>query len=142
MSTSRRGFLLNGIKVSALMPFLPEFALADGGLITSGLAKPERVLVVVQPTGGNDGLNPVVPHTQDAYYRQRPFLGLARGGLHELDDDHGLHASMSGMGELFAEGRLAVVHGVGNPNPDRSHFRSLEVWHTADPDERPVGNLA
>jgi uncharacterized protein (DUF1501 family) len=135
MSTTRRDFLLDGIKVSALMPFLPEFALA-----TSGLAKSERVLVVVQLSGGNDGLNTVVPHSQDSYYRQRPFLGLARGGLHKLDDDHGLHASMSGMGELFDEGRLAVVHGVGNPNPDRSHFRSLEVWHTADPDG-PAGEV-
>ncbi|MEE8468544.1 MAG: DUF1501 domain-containing protein [Planctomycetota bacterium] len=140
MSTSRRGFLLGGIQVSALMPFLPEFALGNGGPTSGGSATSERVLVVVQLTGGNDGLNTVVPFSQDAYYRQRPFLGQARGGLHELDDDHGLHASMSGLGELFAEGRLAVVHGVGNPNPDRSHFRSLEVWHTADPDG-PAGQV-
>ncbi len=140
MYSSRREFLLNGIKVSALVPLLPEFALARDGLTTGGLAKSERVLVVVQLTGGNDGLNTVVPHRQDAYYRQRPYLGLARGSLHELDDDHGLHPSLSGMGELFAEGRLAVVHGVGNPNPNRSHFRSLEVWHTAEPDG-PAGEV-
>ena len=98
------------------------------------------VLVVLQLTGGNDGLNTVVPHRQDAYYRLRPTLGLARQDLHPLDDDHGLHPAASGLGELFQEGRLAVLHGVGGPRPERSHFRSLEIWHTAEP-EAPAGEV-
>ena len=128
MALSRRDFLADGLRVSALVPFLPRLALARRAEQAE-----RRVLVVLQLSGGNDGLNTVVPHVQDAYYRMRPFLGLARGGLHALDDAHGLHPAMGGLGELFQEGRLAIIHGVGYPNADRSHFRSLEVWHTAEP---------
>ncbi|MDF1798333.1 MAG: DUF1501 domain-containing protein, partial [Planctomycetota bacterium] len=81
----------------------------------------------------NDGLNMVVPHGQDAYFRLRPSISLAPGGLHRLGDGVGLHQRMGGCAELFAEGDLAVVQGVGYPDPDRSHFRSMQVWHTADP---------
>jgi uncharacterized protein (DUF1501 family) len=135
---SRREILVNGLRVSALVPLVPSLGLARE--LARDRDGAERVLVVVQLTGGNDGLNTVVPSRQDAYYRLRPNLGLRRGALHALDDDYGLHPAMEGMGELFSEGRLAVVHGVGNPVPDRSHFRSLEVWHTADP-FHPAGEV-
>ena len=125
---TRRTLLQRGLSASAILPALSPLALGkdvrDGG-------KP--CLVVLQLTGGNDGLNTVVPHAQDAYYRMRPNLGLAKGGLHALDERHGLHPSMTGLGELYQEGQLAVVQGVGYPGADRSHFRSLEVWHTAEP---------
>ncbi|MCZ6598805.1 MAG: DUF1501 domain-containing protein [Planctomycetota bacterium] len=145
MITTRRQLLVNGLRVVAAVPVLPYLGHArfscideDGGA---------RVLVVLQLSGGNDALNMVVPRTQDAYFRLRPSLSLARGGLHGLDDDHGLHPEMGGLGELFEEGRLAIVHGVGYPNPNRSHFRSMEIWHTADPDSPPgdsgwMGRLA
>ncbi len=133
MANTRREFLVNGLCVTAAVPFLSSFALprAGGG---------ERVLVVVQLTGGNDGLNTLVPHRQDDYFHLRPTLARPRGGLHALDDDHGLAPSMKGLAELFAEGKLACVHGVGSPVPDRSHFRSMEIWHTADPDG-PAGDV-
>jgi len=137
MVLSRRRFLIDGVRVTALAPalaFLPRRPAESPG---------ERVLVVVQLTGGNDGLNTVVPHRRDEYYRLRPTLGLERSKLHALDDDHALHASLGELAELYAEGRATVVHGVGYPNASRSHFRSLEIWHSADPDglARGVGWL-
>ena len=133
MATTRREFLVNGVRLTALAPLVP----ALGRLAPRAAA---RTLVVVQLTGGNDALNMVVPHRQDAYYQARPTLGLARTALHPLDDDHGLHPRMGELGRLFAEGRLRVQHGVGYPAPNRSHFRSLEIWHTGDP-ERPAGRV-
>lgn len=133
---TRRDILLNGLRTSALIPVLPHLSMAQDDAGAGG----ERALVVLQLSGGNDGLNTVVPFGQDAYYRLRPNLGLARGGLHRLDDGTGLHPAMGGLGALFDEGRLAVVQGVGYPGADRSHFRSLEIWHTADP-ENPAGDV-
>ncbi len=140
MSATRREFLVDGLKVTALLPWLPSAGWSARGI------SDERVLVVLQLSGGNDALNMVVPRRQDAYYRLRPTLALKPSSLHTLDEDHGLHPAMSGLGELFAAGRLTVIHGVGYPRPDRSHFRSLEIWHTADPEHPPrtgwLGRLA
>jgi uncharacterized protein (DUF1501 family) len=127
MPATRREFLVQGLRLSALLPALP---------LVGGAERREsgaRVLVVLQLTGGNDGLNMVVPHGQDAYYQLRPTLALKRSSLHVLDEGHGLHPAMAGLGVLHSEGTLTIVHGVGYPQPDRSHFRSLEIWHTADP---------
>ena len=129
-SLSRRRFLLGSLSATALTTTLPS-AWSIG---FAERAREERVLVVVQLTGGNDGLNMVVPYRQDAYFRLRPSLSLAPDGLHALSDDVALHGAMPGLGKLFAEGQLAVVQGVGYPEPDRSHFRSMQVWHTADPE--------
>jgi uncharacterized protein (DUF1501 family) len=118
---------LDGLRVSALVPTL----LAARPRLPRDMDG--RVLVVIQLTGGNDGLNTVVPHRQDEYTRLRPTLALERGKLHALDDEHGLHPSLGALAGLFAEGRLTVVHGVGYPAPNRSHFRSLEIWHSAEP---------
>jgi uncharacterized protein (DUF1501 family) len=94
----------------------------------------ERVLVVVQLTGGNDGLNTIVPLQQDAYARLRPTLAIGPRRAVRLGDAFGLHPALSPLGALHADGKLAVVQGVGFPGPNRSHFQALEVWHTADPD--------
>lgn len=133
MSFSRRQFLIDGLRVSALVPAWR--ARVGRTPLPSG----ERVLVVVQLTGGNDGLNTVVPFTQDAYFRLRPTLALKRSSLHALDGDHGLHPSLRELGTLFADGRMTVVQGVGYPHSSRSHFRSLEIWHSADPEGPPHG---
>ncbi len=108
MYTDRRQLLLHGAKLGAALPFLPLLRRAR-----SRRSDAQRVLVVVQLTGGNDGLNTVVPHRQDAYYRLRPTLALGREKLHALDDDHGLHPEMGRLAELHAAGSVAVVHGVG-----------------------------
>src|SRR5262245_8197299 len=127
MLLSRRRFLIDGLRVTAALPAIPSLS----GSVASGSDR--RVLVVLQLTGGNDGLNTVIPITQDAYFRGRPTLGLKPASLHALDVSHGLHPALKDLGELFQEGRLTIVHGVGYPLPNRSHFRSLEIWHTAEP---------
>ena len=127
MRLSRRQFVLDGIRATVLVPSsIPLGSLCPG-------EGRERVLVVLQLTGGNDGLNTVIPHRQDAYYRLRPTLALERSKLHALDADHGLHPALRDWKPLFEQRRLTLVQGVGYPHPDRSHFRSLEVWHGADP---------
>lgn len=131
---TRRRFLLDGLTLTALTPALAR--LPRPGRRSEG----ERILVVVQLSGGNDGLNTVVPHRQDGYARARPSLALTKGALHRLDDEHGLHASLGELGRLFEQGQLALVHGVGVEHPDRSHFRSLEIWHSGEPD-RPARGL-
>jgi uncharacterized protein (DUF1501 family) len=90
----------------------------------------ERILVVVQLLGGNDGLNTVVPHGIDGYNQGRRVLRLSPGQLHKITPEIGLHPGMGAMAKLLERGRLAIVQGVGYPNPDRSHFRSMEIWET------------
>jgi uncharacterized protein (DUF1501 family) len=96
----------------------------------------DRVLVVVELAGGNDGLNMVVPFEDDLYHKARPTLHLAREQVQKLSGSVGLHPSMEAASRLFQEGKLMVVQGVGYPEPDRSHFRSMEIWHTASTDAR------
>ena len=91
----------------------------------------DRALVVIELAGGNDGLNTVVPFENALYYRNRRTLGIPKKDVVRLNDQVGLHPKMEALGELFREGQVAVVQGVGYPEPDRSHFRSMEIWHTA-----------
>ncbi len=92
-----------------------------------------RILVLVQLAGGNDGLNTIVPFDNDEYRRERPSLALGNGAVLRLNDELGLHPAMGGFKEMHEDGALAVVQGVGYPNPNRSHFRSMDIWHTARP---------
>jgi uncharacterized protein (DUF1501 family) len=91
------------------------------------------VLVVVELTGGNDGLNTVAPYGDDEYHKARPTLAFGKKEVLKLDDYHGLHPRMNEFKRLYDEKRLAVVQGVGYPNPDRSHFESMDIWQLADP---------
>ncbi len=125
---SRRKFLQASSLVS-LSPLLPGFLSRTAR--AAGAAPDERVLVVIQLDGGNDGLNTVVPFADDGYGRARDKLRLKTAELHKLDDRVGLHPRMRAAKELFDDGRLCVVQGVGYPNPDRSHFRSMRIWQTA-----------
>ncbi|MAB80446.1 MAG: hypothetical protein CMJ89_13925 [Planctomycetes bacterium] len=137
MVTDRRDFLVNGIQVAcslSLLGLMKESALRKGKV--GGKLPLERTLVVVQLSGGNDGLNMLVPHRQDAYYRARPTLALGRDRLHALGRGFGLHPQMGALARLFEAGKVAAIHGVGYPIPNRSHFRSMEIWHTADPVNR------
>jgi uncharacterized protein (DUF1501 family) len=93
--------------------------------------KDDRILVVVQLGGGNDGLNTVVPHSNDTYYRMRPQIGLKKDQIIRVNDDLALNARLSDLMRLYDDGKVALIQGVGYPNPDRSHFRSMEIWHTA-----------
>jgi uncharacterized protein (DUF1501 family) len=132
---TRRDFLRSA-SLLALAPTVPGFLAR-----AARAAAPERdrrVLVVVQMDGGNDGLNTVVPFADDNYATLRPNLKVAANRLHKVNDQVGLHPSLGEFAKLLQAGQLAVVPGVGYPNPNRSHFQSMAVWHTArfDPDEQ------
>jgi uncharacterized protein (DUF1501 family) len=92
-----------------------------------------RILVVVELSGANDGLNTIIPYTNDAYYRARPKLGLKLEKIRRLDDQFGVQSGMAGFERLFKDGQLAVVHGVGYENPSFSHFTSMAYWQTGAP---------
>ena len=89
------------------------------------------ILVVLQMAGGNDGLNTVVPYSNDYYHRARPRLGLQQSKVLKLNDEVALHPNLAGFKDLYDAGQLSIVQGVGYPNPNRSHFRSTEIWQTA-----------
>ncbi len=90
----------------------------------------ERILVVIQLSGGNDGLNTVIPYRHEAYRKARPKLGIPEADVLKIDDELGLHPSLSGASRLIEAGRLSVVQGVGYDSPNRSHFESMDIWHS------------
>src|SRR5215471_6636319 len=92
-----------------------------------------RILVVVELTGGNDGLNTIIPFGDDAYYRNRPTIGIPAAKVRKIDDHFGFHPSMAGFERLYKDGKLAVVHGCGYEKPSLSHFESMGFWHTGVP---------
>lgn len=127
---------LLGVGVSAGLPaFLSHAARAETARIEKGEGDkhPNRILVVLELAGGNDGLNTVVPYTDDAYYKARPTLGIRKNVALPLNDQFALHGSLEGLSRLFKDGSLAIVHGCGYPNPNLSHFTAMEWWHTAVP---------
>ena len=140
--TTRRDFLARGLRdasLVALSPTLPGFLAR-----TARAAAPEkdgRILVVIQLDGGNDGINTVVPFKDEGYARHRKALRLPEKRLIKIDGETGLHPSMRDAGALLESGRLAIVPGVGYPNPSRSHFRSRAIWQSARLDERDHDGL-
>lgn len=137
---SRREFLLRTLQGSSLLALGAAGHLSVPGFLAKSAlaAEPgqERILVVVELNGGNDGLNTVIPYGDDAYHKARPTIGFTKNTVHAIDDYLGLHQSMSGIYSLFDVEQLAVVQGVGYPNPNRSHFESMDIWHAADPQGR------
>jgi uncharacterized protein (DUF1501 family) len=89
-----------------------------------------KVMVILQLSGGNDGLNTVIPIRNDIYYRERPRLGIEKTKALSLTDEVGLHPALIGLKELYDDGSLGILNNVGYPNPDRSHFRSMDIWQT------------
>jgi uncharacterized protein (DUF1501 family) len=142
---TRRQFLRTSILGGALAPTIPLFlektflcldtiAAATSGQVTTG--KDGTILVVLQLAGGNDGINTLVPYADDAYYSARPRLAIPAKDVLTLDSYAGLHPKLAGLRSLYGEGHLGMVQGVGYPNPNRSHFRSTEIWQTAGDAER------
>jgi uncharacterized protein (DUF1501 family) len=137
---TRREFLRTGLLGGSLSWTLPAFlsrtmqtlhAQADGALIQGVTGRDGNILVVLQLAGGNDGLNTVIPTGNDEYRKARPTLGLTDSKILRIDAATGLHPSLSGLASAYQDGHLAIVQGVGYPNPNRSHFRSTEIWATA-----------
>lgn len=134
MTMKRRDFLKNSALASSVF-FVPSFVKAmDGHLLapTSGF----RRLVIIQLTGGNDGLNTIIPYRNDIYFRSRPVLGIKKNNAIRLTDELGFNENMKELKELYDNGNLCVINNVGYPNPDRSHFRSTDIWHTASGSEK------
>ena len=147
---SRRIFIHDGFKVVSLGLAMPHIftravqaAGEEAGQAPSVLHSPDqqannpfanRTLVVVQMAGGNDGLNTVVPYNDPVYLQNRRNTGIAEDQVLKLDDRFGLHPAMGGMKSLWDQGKLSIVHGVGYPNPSFSHFRSMDIYQTANPE--------
>jgi uncharacterized protein (DUF1501 family) len=98
----------------------------------------DRILVIVELSGGNDGLNTVIPHSDDAYYNARPNLGIRKDKLLRIDDHFGFQRTMSGFERLYKDGNMAIVHGVGYDQPSFSHFSSMAFWQTGAPNSGEV----
>lgn len=136
MKASRRRFLQATFGSTTLVAAglsAPEFLVRTALAASTTRKADETVLVVVQLSGGNDGLNTVIPYADDGYGRNRTALRIADSQVLKIDDHLGLHPQLDGFQELLKDGRLAIVQGVGYPNPDRSHFRSMDIWHSAQP---------
>jgi uncharacterized protein (DUF1501 family) len=139
----RRRFLQSSALASTLL-LVPNFLHAldrpETGLATMLRDAPggqARRLIVVQLSGGNDGLNTVIPYRDDLYFKARPSLALKETeGILPLSNDLGLHPKMTGLKGLYDQGQLAVLNAVGYPNPDRSHFRSMDIWQTGSGSEQ------
>jgi uncharacterized protein (DUF1501 family) len=135
-ASSRRDFL-RLLPVISLSPIVPGFIARLAR--ASAPARDGRILIVIQLDGGNDGLNTVVPYRDPAYAQNRKTLKLATDRLIKVSDGIGLHPAMAQAGTLLESGRLAIIPGVGYPNPNRSHFASMAIWHTARLDVEELG---
>jgi uncharacterized protein (DUF1501 family) len=142
---TRREFLRRTVLGSALTWTVPAFladtfsalqAQAGDSATQIATGKDATILVVLQMAGGNDGINTVVPYANDFYHQARPKIGLQADDVLRLTDEIGFHGALKGFKELYDGGELAVVQGVGYPNPNRSHFRSTEIWQTASDAQR------
>jgi len=134
MQISRRAFIKETAGATGLVAFgssIPAFLVRSTAAMEGGQESPGTVLVVIQLSGGNDGLNTVVPYQDDAYHRRRPTLRIAPDQVHKLDSGLGLHPAMPAFGKLYQEGRLCIIQGVGYPKSSRDHEAAMEDWHTA-----------
>jgi uncharacterized protein (DUF1501 family) len=146
---TRRLFLQRGLTLLSATVTVPTFldhtvlaldAKADGARTQQDSGKDGKILVVIQLSGGNDGLNTVVPYADDAYHKARPAIRHDPKDVLKLNNYIGLHPNLASFNDLFQAGRMAVIQGVGYPNPNRSHFRSMDIWHTAQPDKEVATN--
>ncbi len=126
---------MNGAALVALSPTVPGFLARTAR--AAGPDRDGRVLVVIQLDGGNDAINTLVPFRDPGYAKHRSTLRLDQKNLVKVNDEFGLHPALREMGALLQRGQLALVPGVGYPNPNRSHFESMAIWQTArmDPEE-------
>jgi uncharacterized protein (DUF1501 family) len=137
---TRRAFLRTSILGAALSWTVPVFIertfmtlnaqAADSSLQTM-TGKDHPILLVIQLAGGNDGLNTIIPFQDDLYFKARPKLAIPQNQVLPLDSLIGLHPSLAPLKGIYDDGNLAIIQGVGYPNPNRSHFRSTEIWQTA-----------
>ena len=126
---NRRDFLIKGLSFAAGtigLKMLPVEALSDS-------RSDEKILVVLELSGGNDGLNTVVPYGDDAYFKARPRIGIKKDKLLKIDDHFGFNPGLRGIHRLWKEGKVAIIHGCGYDKPSYSHFNSIAYWRTGVP---------
>ena len=124
----RRDFVKQTSLASGML-LVPSFIQAFDGVI--GAAKGYRRLVIVQLSGGNDGLNSIIPYRNDIYYRSRPKIAIQRNTQLRLNGELAMHQNLTPLKRLYDQGYVCILNNVGYPNPDRSHFRSMDIWQTA-----------
>ncbi|MBT3985919.1 MAG: hypothetical protein HOE89_00100, partial [Gammaproteobacteria bacterium] len=138
--------LLAGMAGLGLMGAIPPAFAQAAQTAAAQAAASGKVLVILELSGGNDGLNTIVPYGDDAYYRMRPNIALPKSELRVIDDHFGFNPGMAGFERLYKDGKMAIVHGCGYENPSYSHFSSMAYWHTAAPNSGEeygwVGRLA
>ncbi|MFN5476238.1 MAG: DUF1501 domain-containing protein, partial [Sphingobacteriales bacterium] len=127
MLIKRRNFIQIGSLATGSV-FIPGFLKAFER--PSMVPKGNKVAVVIQLSGGNDGLNTVIPYRNDIYYKGRPALGIKKEAALSLTDETGLNPALTHLKSLYDDGSLGILNSVGYPNPDRSHFRSMDIWQT------------
>ncbi|HJY23405.1 MAG TPA: hypothetical protein VJ279_10990, partial [Hanamia sp.] len=128
MLFKRKEFLQIGSLATASL-MVPKFLKAFEK--TATVPPGNKVMVVLQFSGGNDGLNTVIPFRNDIYYKSRPRLGIQKEKALQLTDEAGINPALPFFKNLFDEGSLGIMNNVGYPNPDRSHFRSMDIWQSA-----------
>ncbi|HEY3391086.1 MAG TPA: DUF1501 domain-containing protein [Lacipirellulaceae bacterium] len=137
-SRARREFVQRSLAGVGVGMALPLFLQKTATALAAGAAPvadkyANRILLVIELDGGCDGLDTVVPHGHDEYYKLRPTIGIANNQVRKLNDEFGFHPSFVGTERLFKDGKMAIVHGCGYANPNFSHFKSMEFWHTGAP---------
>jgi len=130
MSLSRRKFVQLSSLASASM-LVPDFLKAFEYRPVPLLASGNKIIIVIQLSGGNDGLNTIIPYRNDIYYRSRPVIGIQKNDALALTDELGINPALPTIKKLFDDGKVSVINGVGYPHPDRSHFRSMDIWQSA-----------
>lgn len=129
---NRRDFIKQSALTTAGTMLIPHFLKAyETQAMGQAAGSNGKILVIVQLSGGNDGLNTVVPFRNDIYYRERPSIAIRPEKVLTLNDEIGLHPAMTPLKALYDDGLVTVINNVGYPNPDRSHFRSMDIWQTA-----------
>ena len=119
--------------------FIKRSGLASSAFFIPGFLKPfenhnsesHRNIVIIQLSGGNDGLNTIVPYENDLYYHHRKSIAIKKEDVIKLNDQQGFHPSLNALKDVYDQGYMTIINSVGYPNPDRSHFRSMDIWHTA-----------
>jgi len=147
--STRRVFLQKGLTLLAVAPTIPTFldqtvmALnnpLDSKLTQQDSGKDGKILVVIQLSGGNDGLSTVIPYGDDVYYQSRSAISHPADKILKIDSYLGLHPNLTSLKSMYDDGDLAIVQGVGYPNPNRSHFRSMDIWQSAQPEIQQPSN--
>lgn len=128
--------MLQGVPLLAMASSVPQFLTRTALAAAAAKSNKDKILVVVELAGGNDGLNMLVPYADELYYKARPTIAIAKNEVIRIDDHLGLNSAMKPLEQMLSDDNVQFVQGVGYPNPIRSHFESMNIWHTADPTQR------